>query len=165
MKGQPNGFLCTTCDYGDFELEYEVWIDPKQNSGVQIRSEFPTLPKRVEWKGKTINVHTNVVVGYQVEIDGTYLPRAGDIYDEGRRGWLQSERAGIKRIFKVNDWNRFRVKCQGDHLQTWVNSVPVVDIHDGMVLGGFIGFQVHSSSMDGLAVKWRNVHFRELTKK
>ena len=36
--GSPNSFLCTTKEYGDFELEFEVKCDPRLNSGVQIRS-------------------------------------------------------------------------------------------------------------------------------
>ena len=36
----PNSFLCTEKDYGDFILEYEFKIDPRLNSGVQIRSQL-----------------------------------------------------------------------------------------------------------------------------
>src|SRR5262245_34801063 len=34
----PNSFLCTEREYGDFELEFDVWVHPELNSGVQIRS-------------------------------------------------------------------------------------------------------------------------------
>ena len=38
--GSPNSFLCTTKDYGEFELEFEdKLIDNELNSGVQIRSQ------------------------------------------------------------------------------------------------------------------------------
>ena len=43
-KGSPNSFLCTEKHYGDFELEFEVKLDPRLNSGVQIRSN--SLPER-----------------------------------------------------------------------------------------------------------------------
>ena len=36
----PNSFLCTEKDYGDFILKYEFKIDPRLNSGVQIRSQL-----------------------------------------------------------------------------------------------------------------------------
>ena len=52
-----NSFLCTTRDYADFELELEYKVDPRLNSGIQIRSN--SVPG---YKG-------GVVHGYQVEID------------------------------------------------------------------------------------------------
>ena len=42
VTNTPNSFLCTEKDYGDFTLELEFKVDPKLNSGVQIRSDvFP----------------------------------------------------------------------------------------------------------------------------
>ena len=40
VKGSPNTFLCTDREYGDFILEFEVLLDPRLNSGVQIRSKI-----------------------------------------------------------------------------------------------------------------------------
>ena len=37
--GSPNSFLCTEKEYGDFEFEFEVKVDDRLNSGVQIRSK------------------------------------------------------------------------------------------------------------------------------
>ena len=45
--GSPNSFLCTTKDYADFELEFEVKCDPRLNSGVQIRSKSKSDSGRV----------------------------------------------------------------------------------------------------------------------
>ena len=39
-KNSPNSFLCTEKDYGNFKLEFEVFlVDEDLNSGVQIRSQ------------------------------------------------------------------------------------------------------------------------------
>lgn len=38
-EGSPNSFLCTEKDYADFELEFEVKVDDRLNSGVQLRSK------------------------------------------------------------------------------------------------------------------------------
>ena len=38
VANTPNSFLCTEENYGDFILEFEVWLDPRLNSGVQVRS-------------------------------------------------------------------------------------------------------------------------------
>ena len=36
--GEPNSFLATDKDYGDFILEFEYKVDSTMNSGVQFRS-------------------------------------------------------------------------------------------------------------------------------
>ncbi|MGB0143523.1 MAG: 3-keto-disaccharide hydrolase, partial [Akkermansiaceae bacterium] len=45
MDGSPNSFLCTDKLYGDFELTFEVKVDNRLNSGVQIRSQTKGGPK------------------------------------------------------------------------------------------------------------------------
>ena len=44
VEGSPNSFLCTAKPYSDFELEFEVKVDSRLNSGVQIRSN--SFPRR-----------------------------------------------------------------------------------------------------------------------
>ena len=39
VQGEPNSFLVTEKDYGDFILEIELKVDSPMNSGIQIRSE------------------------------------------------------------------------------------------------------------------------------
>jgi len=150
-KGSPNSFLCTEKHYGDFELEFEVKLDPRLNSGVQIRSN--SLPEY-----KRGRVH-----GYQVEIA---VRNAGRIYDEARRGkWLDtnplSEEA--KKAFKRDDWNQYRVVCKGDSIKTWLNGVAVADVTDDVTKSGFIGLQVHSFRGEPPAwVRWRNIRLKDL---
>ena len=149
----PNSFLCTTKDYGDFELEFEVKVDAALNSGVQIRSQ--SIP----------SYQNGRVHGYQVEIavDGF----SGGIYDEARRGkFLNAEQPTekIKGLLKDNEWAKYRVICKGDHIQTWVNGVQVTDLRDDMTKSGFIGLQVHGvgARTDPLRAWWRNIRLREL---
>jgi hypothetical protein len=153
VPDSPNSFLCTTRDYGDFELQFEVMVDRELNSGVQIRSE-----SRPDYQNGRVH-------GYQVEIAvGGF---SGGIYDEARRGkFLNAQEATpeIEQLLKEKQWNRYRVVCQGDHFQTWVNGVPVTDLHDAMTPRGFIGLQVHGvgARTDPLEVRWRNLRLREL---
>lgn len=150
-KGSPNSFLCTEKHYSDFELEFEVKVDPRLNSGVQFRSN-----SLKEYRNGRVH-------GYQVEIATN---NAGRIYDEARRGrWLDeapnAEKA--RQAFKVNEWNKFRVVCVGDSIKTWLNGVPIADITDSMTKKGFIGLQVHSFGGDPPAqVRWRNIRIKEL---
>ena len=86
-----NTFLCTPRDYGDFILEYDFKVDPKLNSGVQIRSQYFEKPTVSEWKGKELKLPVKRVHGYQVEIDpepGKDRWWSAGIYEEAVRGWL-----------------------------------------------------------------------------
>lgn len=178
--GTPNTFLCTTQIYGDFILEYDFKVDPKLNSGVQIRSECFDHPTGLVWAGKTIPIPAGRVHGYQIEIDPD-VPRqrmwSGGIYDEARRGWLfptggeQSAEAKAfsalgQRIFHVEGWNHIRVEARGDSLQTWLNGTACADIKDGLTPRGFIALQVHGIGQDktkaGTQVRWRNLLLTEL---
>src|SRR5262245_56745078 len=70
VPNTPNSFLCTKADYADFVLELEFKVDPKLNSGVQVRSQFAEEGKEVESAGKKIRGGPGGrVFGYQVEID------------------------------------------------------------------------------------------------
>ena len=151
VKGSPNSFLCTEKNYADFELEFEVKVDPRLNSGVQFRSN-----SLKEYRNGRVH-------GYQVEI-ATNNP--GRIYDEARRGkWLDEDTDPEKarEAFKVNEWNKYRVVCVGDSIKTWLNGVPIADMTDSMTKKGFIGLQVHSFGGDTPAqVRWRNIRIKEL---
>lgn len=156
VPDSPNSFLCTRKHYADFELEFDVKCDARLNSGVQIRSHS----KKDYQNGR---VH-----GYQVEIAvGGF---SGGIYDEARRGKFLNASGPtdeIRNLLKADQWNHYRVVCQGDHIQTWVNGVKVTDLHDSMTPSGFIGLQVHSVGKlaEPLRVQWRNIRLRELPAK
>jgi hypothetical protein len=152
VLGEKNSFLCPPKEYAHFVLEFEVWVDPTVNSGVQIRSL-----SRPDYRD-------GVVHGYQVEIDPSERAWSGGLYDEQRRGWLANPANDppAQKAFKVGEWNRYRVEANGDRIRTWVNGVPVADLTDGVTRSGFVGFQVHQAKQAGLAVKWRNIRIQEL---
>lgn len=154
-EGSPNSFLCTTKDYGDFELSFEVKVDDPLNSGVQIRSkcEGDTPEGRVH--GPQVEIATN----------GT----AGFIYGEALgTGWLSEDRSDkqAQEAFKKGDWNQYRVVAKGKTIQTWINGVPVANLVDeksGMA-SGFIGLQVHQIGKGAgpYEVRWRKLELTEL---
>lgn len=149
---EPNSFLCTEKMYGDFILELEFKVDPKLNSGIQIRSN--SLPEYQ--KGR---VH-----GYQCEIDPSARAYSAGIYDEARRGWLNDLKGNeaAQKAFKQNEWNAVRIECVGDSIKTWLNGVAAADLVDSMTLSGFISLQVHSAKEEGLQVRWRKIRIKEL---
>lgn len=179
VMNTPNTFLCTEKTYGDFILEYDFKVDPRLNSGVQIRSECFDQKTRVEWQGKSIEIPAGRVHGYQIEIDPD--PKqdrwwTAGIYDEGRRGWLYPGQIGGeakaftdagRKLFKQGQWNHVRVEAVGESIKTWLNGKPCAAIRDAMTLRGFIALQVHTIGSDaqknGAQVRWRNLRVTDLT--
>ncbi len=152
----PNSFLCTDRFFSDFDLEYEFKVDPKLNSGVQIRSNsFPAYQDG--------RVH-----GYQVEIDPSERAYTAGIYDEARQGWLAplDQNEAARKAFRQDEWNKVRVLAIGDSIRTWLNGVPAADLHDDLTPLGFIGLQVHSSDeASPLSVRWRNLRIRDFSRR
>lgn len=166
-EGSPNSFLCTEKNYGDFELELEVKVDPRLNSGVQIRSK---TKETATGTGK--NDQAGRVYGPQVEIEGSGEKGAesGYVYGEATgRGWLTpKERLIPHKKLKDGEWNKYRIVAKGPRIQTWINGEPVEDLTDEEIYKthpcGFIGLQVHGIKKDTgpFEVAWRNIRIREL---
>ena len=171
-EGSGNSFLCTNKDYGDFILEFEVKDDPKLNSGVQFRSHFypkETTIEVVNKEGKKVprKFPAGRVYGYQVEIADAASGFSGGIYDEARRGvWLYdtSKDPAAAKAFKDNQWNKYRVECRGNSIQTWINGVPCTKLTDDTDRSGLIGLQVHAIKKGAgpYEVRFRNLRIQEL---
>jgi len=177
VSGTGNSFLCTDRDYADFVLEYEFKVDPRLNSGVQIRSKCYDQDTEVYWEDKVRPIPAGRVHGYQVEIDPDPKRNrwwSAGIYEEATRGWLYPGEGGGDgkafteqgaRIFKAGDWNQVRVECRGDSIKTWLNGEPRADLVDSRVRSGFIGLQVHGigkKELEGAQVSWRNLRIQDL---
>ena len=155
VPGQPNGFLVTEEEFGDFILELEVRVDPlMNNSGIQFRSL--SLPEYDNGR-----VH-----GYQAEIDTKPQRWSGSIYDEARRGWLYTTEINpeAKRAFINNTWNHYRIEAIGTSNRVWVNGIPTSHLVDGVTLRGFIGLQLHANNPDdppgSHQIRFRNIRIR-----
>lgn len=164
-----NSFLCTKKTYGDFILEFEFKVAREMNSGVQFRSEFYTKETTREVAGKQKKFPADRVFGYQYEIDPSPRAYTGGVYDEARRGWLVDlkENPAAQKAFKQGEWNKARIQCKGDHIQTWINDVKAADFKDSMTLRGIIALQVHGigdgkKRAPGEEIRWRNIRLKEL---
>ncbi|MBN1479224.1 DUF1080 domain-containing protein [candidate division KSB1 bacterium] len=152
VVGQPNGFLCTKTSYANFILELDFLVDPSMNSGVMIRAL------------STKDYQNGRVHGYQVEIDPSERAWSGGIYDEARRGWLYDLRhnEAARKAFKQGEWNSLHIEAIGSSIRTWLNGVPCANLVDDMTAEGFIGLQVHSSTIGGAQVRWKNIRILDL---
>ena len=155
-EGSPNSFLCSNKLYGDFELMFEVKVDPRLNSGVQIRSQ------------SIGDQPAGRVNGPQVEIslDGM----AGYVYGEAAGGWMTPDKdRKSHKHFKDGEWNAYHVVAYGNTIQTWINGEPISDLtHEERFKShpkGFIGLQVHGigAGQGPYEVRWRNLKLRDLS--
>lgn len=158
-EGSPNSFLCSKQNYGDFVLQFETkLLRDDLNSGVQIRSH-----SKPDYKDGRVH-------GPQVEIEST-PGQAGYIYGEASTGaWITPKADETPHEhFKNGEWNKFRVRAQGDRVQVWINGEKVSDVKSkdtNPTDPGFIGLQVHSYRGEHPAqVMWRNIRIRELKPK
>ncbi|MBT1701754.1 3-keto-disaccharide hydrolase [Chryseosolibacter indicus] len=150
---EPNSFLVTEANYGDFILELEFKLDAEMNSGIQFRSE-----SKAEYQNGRVH-------GYQMEVDPSSRAWTGGIYDEARREWLYTMEYNPegKKAYKKNGWNKARIECIGNVIRTWINGIPTAHLVDDMTPKGFIALQVHSIGKQeeaGQKIRWRNIRIQ-----
>lgn len=152
MEGNPrNEFLATTRLYTNFvlRLDYKlVGTEGFVNGGVQFRSARVSQPP-------------NEMRGYQADIGAGY---SGCLYDESRRNTflVRADEAAIQRIEKAGDWNRYEIRCQGAHIQLWLNGVKTVDYTETdptIPQTGSIALQIHGDCK--AVISFRNITIRE----
>jgi len=154
VSNEPNSFLVTEKDYGDFILELEFKVPEGMNSGIQFRSE-----SKPEYQNGRVH-------GYQFEIDPSPRAWTGGIYDEATgREWLYTLEYNpeAKKAFKQNEWNKVRVECVGTSLRTFVNGVAAANVVDDVRPRGIIALQVHALQKDevpGRQIQWRNIRIQ-----
>lgn len=146
VGGGGQSFLVSDGVFGDFELELQLRTLGPGNSGVQIRSQ-------VRPDGR--------LMGYQIEVDPSERAWSGGLYDESRRGWLHSlaQLPEARAAFRSDDWNHYRIVCQGPWIRSWVNGVSAADLLDPLDEVGHLALQVHSGN--DTHVLWRDLQLTD----
>jgi len=161
-----NTFLRTEKTYKDFEFRFEFKFgDRTGNSGMMFRANQ-----------KPSDNGNGRVFGYQCEGDNKDRGWSAGLFDEARRGWLYPTKAKDdderrdaftkqgNKLFKWDDWNTIVIRCEGNHIQTWLNGEKRVDFIDNDEKNdtreGFFGLQVHGGK--SCNVMWKNLRVKEL---
>ena len=166
---KSNTFLRTDKTYKNFDFRFEMKFDDLSgNSGMMFRG--------LQKEGKDGRVH-----GYQCEHDnGKDRAWTAGLYDEARRGWLSPVKTDKKsspelvaktkafteqgqKLMRWDDWNQIRIRCEGNHIQIWLNGEMRVDFKDEgkeFTPEGFFALQVHAGK--SCHVRWRNLMIKEL---
>ena len=157
LTAEKKFFLCTEKSYANFVFEGDVLLpEGRANSGFMFRA----------------HVKPDSVTGYQAEVDGdTTRMWSGGIYDEGLRMWFTSPKKGdagseaafkqrAAGAFKRDDWNTYRITCQGNKIKIEVNGITTTEITDDRDASGPLGLQHHGEK--GATYRFRNLKIKEL---
>jgi hypothetical protein len=147
-KHPHNDFLATEKTFSNFDLRLKIKLVGTEgfvNSGIQFRSV--RVPNNFEMSG------------YQADAGEGWW---GALYDETRRDKVlmpPKDPEALKKAFKNQDWNEYRVRTDGPHIETWINGVKCVDYTESLPdipQDGHIGLQIHGN---GKTV----VYFKDIT--
>jgi hypothetical protein len=152
-------FLVTKKKFSNFIFEGEIHLPEGQaNSGIMFRA----------------HVEPGKVFGYQAECDGSDRRWSAGLYDEGRRGWIWPSKTGpeakssqaffkkpeIAGALKRNDWNLYRITCQGSKIKIELNGTLITELEDETDSSGPFGIQHHGEK--GQTYRFRNLRVKKL---
>jgi hypothetical protein len=151
-RKQPhNEFLATRREFGNLELRLQYKVEGTNgfvNGGVQFWSQ--RVPNNFE------------VSGYQADLGAD---TDGNLYDESRRNrnLVEAEKETREKVLRPGDWNDYRIRAEGAHIQLWLNGVKTVDYTESdetIPRHGIIALQIHGGAYT--RVQYRNLLIEEL---
>ena len=146
-----NDFLTYQSEFENFELRTKYKLEGTEgfvNGGIQIRSR--RIPKDHE------------MIGYQADLGKGF---DGALYDESRRKKVlaQPSKEVLEKALKKEDWNDYRIRCEGKRIQLWLNGIQTVDYTEPdqtLVQKGLIGLQIHGNCK--AIVRYKDITIMEL---
>ena len=144
-----NEFLASDKEYGDFELRVKFkLVGDHTNAGVQIRSR--RIPDDSE------------MIGYQADLGNGWW---GCLYDESRRRRMlvRADEEELDQVLDREGWNEYRIRCEGRHVQLWINDHQTVDYtepDESLEQRGLIGLQIHAGQPG--EAWYKDIKIREL---
>lgn len=151
-KQEKNDFLATTKSYSNFELSLKWRLQGTEgfvNGGVQFRTK--RIPNHHE------------VSGYQADLGAGY---DGALYDESRRNKIlmkPTDDVLAKATKPLGQWNEYRIRAEGSHIQLWLNGVQTVDYQEkdaDIAQSGIIAVQIHGDATS--VVQYKDIVLQEL---
>lgn len=153
---KDGGWLSTTQEYDDFDLQLEFRLPPGGNSGVFIRAPREGNP---------------AFEGSEIQILDDAAPEYADLKPYQYCGSVYATISPSRRVsLPAGTWQKLRILAQGSKIKVWLNGVLVVDgdlkdhldkkkDHPGLTRSkGYIGLQNH-----GTRLEFRNIWIRPLT--
>jgi Domain of Unknown Function (DUF1080) len=130
--GEPTGYLTSDQSYKNFVLSIEFRCTAEVNSGVYVRSPKETGGYEVQiWRQQPAGYNTGAIVG--------------------------TAKTAREYTFKPNEWNRYEITAEGDHIVVALNGETTLDIRDARFPEGHIRLQYQQ-----FPIAFRNIKIRLL---
>ncbi len=154
-SGGGGGWLSTTDQYANFEVELQFRVPPSGNSGVFLRAPHQGNPA---YAGMEIQVLDDLALEYAKLQPFQYC---GSLYGVAAPKVRASKKPG--------EWQSMHITCNGRNVQVKLNDTLIVDAnldehkdqeaeHPGILrTAGYIGLQNHGTRLD-----FKNVRLRVL---
>ena len=86
----------------------------------------------------------------------------GGVYESYGRGWLVKPEDSKEDVLNYGDWNKMKIRVEGDKVQTWLNGEEMINFSDEKIgdANGKIALQIHDGG--GIKVFWRNIKIKNL---
>jgi len=130
--GDPAGYLTSDRSYKNFALSIEFKCSAETNSGVFVRAPQESGGYEVQiWRQQPAGYNTGAIVG--------------------------TAKTARVHTFKADDWNRYDITANGDHLVVVLNGETTLDIHDTSFAEGQLRLQYQQ-----FPIAFRNIRIRPL---
>lgn len=153
--GTPGGHLISEKSYENYILEFEYRFAGKPgNCGVLVHASTPRalygmFPKSIEVQMMHSNAGDFWCIQEDIQVDDM-VKRRGP-----KENWGISE-GKERRILNLTDdsekplgeWNRMKIKCEGDRVTVWVNGVLVNDGYGATAQKGQIALQAEGAEVE-----------------
>ena len=153
--GTPGGHLISEKSYDNYILEFEYRFAGKPgNCGVLVHASTPRalygmFPKSIEVQMMHSNAGDFWCIQEDIQVDDM-VKRRGP-----KENWGISE-GKERRILNLTDdsekplgeWNRMKIKCEGDRVTVWVNGILVNDGYGATAQRGQIALQAEGAEVE-----------------
>jgi len=130
--GEPAGYLTSDRSYKNFVLSIEFKCGADTNSGVFVRSPQENGGYEVQiWRQQPAGYNTGAIVA--------------------------TAKTAREYTFKADQWNRYEITANGDHLVIVLNGETTLDIHDAKFPDGNLRLQYQK-----FPIAFRNIKLRPL---
>ena len=130
--GEPTGYLTSDRSFRNFVLSIEFKCGGDTNSGVFVRSPQENGGYEVQiWRQQPAGYNTGGIVG--------------------------TAKTAREYTFKADQWNRYQITADGDHLVVELNGETTLDIHDARFPEGHLRLQYQQ-----FPIAFRNIKIRPL---
>jgi Domain of Unknown Function (DUF1080) len=130
--GEPTGYLTSDRSYRNFVLSIEFRCGADTNSGVFVRSPQENGGYEVQiWRQQPAGYNTGAIVG--------------------------TAKTARDYAFKPDQWNRYEITADGDHLVVVLNGETTLDVHDAKFAEGNLRLQYQQ-----FPISFRNIKIRSL---